>query len=721
MGNIVSTDHESKLSKRLKLLTFEDNKIISNFDAISKIKDEFNFPIYIISLIGEARFGKSTLINCFGTVLLNKNVNICPVRSTNDHCTIGIDICVVKEESKDYGFMFLDCQGINHMDSSNDAKLLIVPYEISNLIIYNEKDINNSTLKSLEPMLLFEKYIDDIDSKKSDKPILVIRARDYSLDDPIESVLEDMLTSRKDQYESIRKMIKKLFSKITAINTDIISKEQLLKFKENDFKSVVDDESTNFKNACIKIIDLIQETKLKVINDKFIDKFKIIIKQVNNDEKIDYKKLDLLGLWLKSELNDFMKDEKVDDDLMKKKHDVQLTAQFFNDSRKRLNKFTDIYAKFCRMFEKSDKDITKPYFDDFEKRGDELSLNFETCKSGLLKNLYTILNDILLKHAHDISVYTKSHHRTSESIDFNVKNVIEFVKKIFINRTQDHPQELTAYIINEYIEKELFDLLKKTFSTHYEELNSAIEERKMKSMTFLKNKLLILDNINELCIDVYKPFEEQPFIKNIYDAWDQKWSKRKDTYLYFYLDLEIEDGKLKYEKIYMSGYTIDIVLYSNDAGYKSLINKFINSTEVIDKYNLLVSNKLDEILDKDCNITGKHDLILANKNVTFYYFDTGKYDYLFNCKSGMLFTLNGFKKFINEYFTCVDPRFDLDCMILLFDRGDLGYKNMIAIDLDKSKTHKSEYYPQRIYFCNKIKKYHLERIFMDKFPTKTPV
>jgi hypothetical protein len=702
------------MSSRLKLLDFEDNKIVSNFEAIAKIKDEFNFPVYIISLIGEARFGKSTLINCFGTVLMNRNINICPVKSTNDHCTIGIDICVVKEELQDYGFMFLDCQGINHMDSSNDAKLLIVPYEISNIIVYNEKDINNSTLKSLEPMLLFEKYIDDTDSKKTDKPILVIRARDYTLDDSIESVLSDVLTSRKDQYESTRIMIKKLFSKIEAVSTDMISRAQLTKFKENDFKSIIDDESTNFKYACNKIIHLATETKLKVINNSFISKFKLIIDQVNNNEKIDYRKLDLLTMHLSIELMTFMKE--ISDELIKKEYIVELSIDFFSKSKKRVRKFKDVYEKFCRMFDKSNRTITEPYYKDFQKREKELNSNFETCRDGLMDNLFKILNTIFSNYNDDISIFTKSYNRSIKSIEINVKHVIKLIKNEFNQKIVEYPGELTNYVNNEIIEKELHDILQTCYNQHFKDIHLKIKERTNDMMTYLNNEILLLANISESSIDVYKPFLEQPFIKQMYDLFADNWAKRKTEYCYYSLDIEVKNNKLEYKRKYLTDHSVEIILYSNDDGYKSLIKKFIESTEVINKYNSIVTIILDDVLEKDPSIKGKHDIIKANKNIKFYCVDVQSCDFLTNCKDTMIFTQNGFENFIETNFTIVSKYFTLKTILYLFTEkftinGDEEYDNIEYIMLH-ARQGITMY--SKLHLLQKLKDYHLEQFFTNE-------
>jgi GTPase SAR1 family protein len=76
-----------------KFITINDN----NIQLINPITK----PYKIISFIGDARIGKSTLINCFISFLYNKNISI--FKSSNNsknHCTIGIDMLLL--ETTDY-------------------------------------------------------------------------------------------------------------------------------------------------------------------------------------------------------------------------------------------------------------------------------------------------------------------------------------------------------------------------------------------------------------------------------------------------------------------------------------------------------------------------------------------------------------------------------------------------------------------------------------------
>ena len=124
--------------------------ITINNDNITLINQISNLtkPYKIISFIGDARIGKSTIINCFISYLYNKNINI--FKSTNSskgHCTTGIDM--LQLEMDDYNLILLDVQGLNFKESKDDCKIILFIFMISNLIIYNQKDILKEELKKL--------------------------------------------------------------------------------------------------------------------------------------------------------------------------------------------------------------------------------------------------------------------------------------------------------------------------------------------------------------------------------------------------------------------------------------------------------------------------------------------------------------------------------------------------------------------------------------------
>jgi len=130
-----------------------NNDNISLITPIPKLK-----PYKIISFIGDARIGKSTLINSFISFLCNTNINLFKSsNSSKEHCTIGIDMLSL--DFDDYNLIILDVQGLNFKESKDDCKIILFVFMISNLIIYNQKDIlKNNVLSTFQSLTSLTTY-----------------------------------------------------------------------------------------------------------------------------------------------------------------------------------------------------------------------------------------------------------------------------------------------------------------------------------------------------------------------------------------------------------------------------------------------------------------------------------------------------------------------------------------------------------------------------------
>ena len=84
-----------------KLISIKDNNIVLNNDFTKLDK-----PLKIISFLGNARIGKSTLLNCYVSNKFKKNTKIFnTLKSLEQHCTLGIDM-------SNYNLILLDVQGL---------------------------------------------------------------------------------------------------------------------------------------------------------------------------------------------------------------------------------------------------------------------------------------------------------------------------------------------------------------------------------------------------------------------------------------------------------------------------------------------------------------------------------------------------------------------------------------------------------------------------------
>ena len=136
------------------LITIKSNKLYYN---LKNTTEDISAPVKVISVIGKARGGKSSFMNLLISKWSNVNTTIFKMGDNGDHCTNGVDYYYIKQ----LNIILLDFQGIYLGDSSQDSKLLLLAYLLSDVIIFNEnKMLSNNTLSQFEPMLSFIQYID---------------------------------------------------------------------------------------------------------------------------------------------------------------------------------------------------------------------------------------------------------------------------------------------------------------------------------------------------------------------------------------------------------------------------------------------------------------------------------------------------------------------------------------------------------------------------------
>lgn len=276
-----------------RLSHFESGIIEYDQSALEYLS-KLDKSVKVIAIMGEARLGKSTLLNCIISHLLGENINAFETSDNIEHCTTGINMYHCKDH------LFLDCQGIQYHDSSNDVKIMLLPYLISNVIIFNTHMINNSTLKTLEPLILFCNYINADEIKK---PRLIFRIRDLGLECDVRSILEQTLQKRDDHYESIRETIRLLFSDISVSYSNVLSRKKLALLKNNKYISIIND-STHFQGLIDHILQ--QSIEVTTLNNDFVERLKFIKNHLNNNRKITCKDLDTLTLITENHLNDFI-------------------------------------------------------------------------------------------------------------------------------------------------------------------------------------------------------------------------------------------------------------------------------------------------------------------------------------------------------------------------------------------------------------------------------
>ncbi len=331
------------MSSLITITTNDSNKKELYYNAdFSKYNK--NDKIKVVSVIGKARGGKSTLLNLLLSKWNDSNQTIFKMSASGEHCTNGIDYYYCEDEN----IMLLDFQGIYLGDSSQDSKLLLIAYLLSDIIIFNEnKMLSNNTLSQFEPMLSFIHYAKSEELKKFN-PKLIFRISDMSLDIDSTTNMHQMLQPQNDQFQSIRDCINNLFDEPFAINTNTLDRSEIRFLRDENFIGILENEENNFDNAIIKITDYIDCCENTKTFEQFINNTKKIVNNINNETRIDFKKLDVVLNLANTEILKYILEI---DNSIYNIIDVDGTQKLYEENLvKRINQrdeiIKDIYNKF---------------------------------------------------------------------------------------------------------------------------------------------------------------------------------------------------------------------------------------------------------------------------------------------------------------------------------------------------------------------------------------
>lgn len=271
-------------------------KFVEFNKQIDLVKEKFdlnpNKKLVVISFLGKARIGKSTLMNCFVSNLAGTNgKHFNTSSSVKSHCTNGIDILPI--ETEEFNIVLLDVQGLDFKDSKNDCKLMLFVFMLSNLIVYNEKGIlTNSVLASFQSLTSLLTYMHD----DHVKPNLIFRSIDIDdeLDDydPNENLTDMLNSDLADQYLNVRKSLTRLFDKIACIPTYTIDKKEKALLKADNFTGFMANESNGFKSLCDQLNEQISNLPSYGL-EEFVQRASTVTEQINSNQNIDFRIFDL--------------------------------------------------------------------------------------------------------------------------------------------------------------------------------------------------------------------------------------------------------------------------------------------------------------------------------------------------------------------------------------------------------------------------------------------
>lgn len=284
------------LRKSQPFIKLKDGKL--NLEKIDI--SESDKPIKVVSIIGNGRTGKSTLLNCILSYLYESNTYTFNTQDSDIHCTFGLDMIYIPENN----LILIDCQGLKLDDSSHDPQLLLITYLLSDCIIYNQKNLlNNDIFDTLSPLSSFINYLEDLEN--INKPQLYFRLGDVDLKfDPHEH-LKTTLSKKTDQYQNVRDCMQILFSEINIGITNQLDRSEKRNLIDKKFYDMLSDYENNFLNVVTDIIDSTMKKPIYYNLSQWLSCIPDFIEKINGNKKINISKLDTYHLLMKSEIIDF--------------------------------------------------------------------------------------------------------------------------------------------------------------------------------------------------------------------------------------------------------------------------------------------------------------------------------------------------------------------------------------------------------------------------------
>jgi hypothetical protein len=735
MGNATaSKQNDSYLSKSINLISFDPsgNMIFDN-TLVNEFKD-IKFKVKIISIIGEARMGKSSMLNMLISYIMGTNQCVFNIDPTNDHCTNGINIAICKAADADHGYMFIDCQGINHLDSSNDVKVLLLPYLLSDMLIFNGPSLNNSTLKLLEPLLSLCNHFNLDDYKE--KPELIFRIKDYYLDTAVDTVLADMLTERKDQYQSIRNTILTLFNTITATSTDTMDKKTIKLLNTKKYQEIINSD-LGFKEAIEQIINNVSDKQI-FINTQYISKIKDIIKSINDNKKIDHKLFDTYSLIIRNDLNDFLNG--IDKTMYSEIIVTGYQIEYDDIITSRKAQYDDIIAKFNLMFDKVDPKIKEEFS---AKIDANIKKPIDTAIEELSKKATNIIHDNLNKilvsentainKLMNISTYIECFEANTdlrEQVNTFHSKALKLRHAIY---GQIHGNITVKLEKNNIYYQPIFNQI----STYVKKILRDIEDKSLAWVNKLYNKFGHLHKANkhyinksicypesmiEMKIALTKSYEEniaqikQFYNKAILDHIKNTMNDRTDFYEN---NSYVIDGISC--NISASSISLTKILYDHTsliADNTSLVNIFIESKESI--YPIMVDNCINEFKKttegKKYMLENISTIIMKNPSKKFTRMKWYTIGSVINTTNDanlmydmeMCYNESDVIDLINKYITVVDKRFNTKLMELLFAETNNNY-TVYNFSGNIQKLQPSPKKHSGNYILDMIRKYHINK------------
>lgn len=578
--------------------SFEEKVVkLANFTQDGKIEvNELNLnvkPLKVITIIGKARTGKSSFLNCIISKIYERDMEVFETNGLDEHCTHGIDAYLV--ENDDEQLLLLDAQGIEYQDSSIDSKLLLFVYLLSDIVIFNEKGmLSNATLNSLQPLATF---VNCLELSDINKPKIIFKISDVDLEINPNKNLEKTLIHRDDQYQNIRESLMNLFSELNAYKTECLDRSEKQLLKNKKYYSFIQNEENGFNEIIEKLLN-IGCNKYNGENYNMI--VKGISEMINTNQKIDWNKLDITKQIAKSEIIEWMQENINPGNYLGVI--VDGSQEDYDKKIKPLIEYLEIILDlFDKRFNKSPPQIRDIY------RTDIYNKLLYPIEDGILqtnKKADEKLNSILETKMYNLTNNKEFEDLVSlEGYLLKIQELINLKESKLYKPCVDTAIEKLEKIIGGYLEQ------KEKYLTKEKEEKSCYENKVKKE--YEKHKEKMYSNLCAYLAELLVSFDEIP-LKSIINKKLKEITYISYSYIIVENKINIKHEESKYnEKLIMKlieSYEINIykerfITERNKYLTKYLVNyQTVDNLRLFDNYNKLKkNNKVELLYQRDWN------------------------------------------------------------------------------------------------------------------------